>query len=253
MYTDHINIENYSMKLLLKSGLLLITMAIGAVAAVQANELEIKELKENISKRLPPNTTVSVKTTPISGVYEIMAGGQIMYADKEARYIFDGDLIDLKTKKNITEDTRGIVRLDALAKLGEKNMLVYTPKGKIKHTITIFTDIYCPYCRKLHDEMGDYMDNGVKVRYLFVPFKGPKSVQTSVSVWCADDKNKAMDLAKSGKDVEKKTCDNPISRHQALATEIGIRGTPAIMLESGQILPGYVPAAKLLQQLNSSL
>ena len=241
------------MKLLLKPGLLLIILALGALSAVHANELEIKELTENISKRLPPNTKLSVKATPVSGVYEIMAGGQIMYADKDARYIFDGDLIDLKTKKNITEDTRGIVRLDALNQLGEKNMLVYTPKGKIKHTITIFTDIYCPYCRKLHDEMGDYMDNGVKVRYIFVPFKGPKSVQTSVSVWCADDKNKAMDLAKSGNEVEKKSCDNPISQHQALATDIGIRGTPAIMLESGQILPGYVPSAKLLQQLNSTL
>jgi len=241
------------MKLLLKSGLLIITMVLGAVSAVHASEAEIKELKENISKRLPPNTALSVKATPIKGVYEIMAGGQIMYADKDARYIFDGDLIDLKTKKNITEDTRGIVRLSALDKLGESNMLVYTPKGKIEHTITIFTDIYCPYCRKLHDEMPDYMNNGVKVRYIFVPFKGPKSVQTSVSVWCADDKNKAMDLAKGGKEVEKKTCNNPISQHQALATEIGIRGTPAIMLESGTILPGYVPSAKLLQQLNTQL
>ncbi|MCW8935326.1 MAG: DsbC family protein [Gammaproteobacteria bacterium] len=241
------------MKLLLKSGLLLITMVLGAVSAVHANEAEIKELKENINKRLPPNTALSVKTTPVKGVYEIMAGGQIMYADKDARYIFDGDLIDLKTKKNITEDTRGIVRLSALDKLGENNMLVYTPKGKVEHTITIFTDIYCPYCRKLHDEMPDYMNNGVKVRYIFVPFKGPKSVQTSVSVWCADDKNKAMDLAKGGKEVEKKACDNPISLHQALATEIGIRGTPAIMLESGTLLPGYVPSAKLLQQLNTQL
>ncbi|MCW9047724.1 MAG: DsbC family protein [Gammaproteobacteria bacterium] len=241
------------MKLLLKSGLLLITMVLGAVSAVHANEAEIKELKENISKRLPPNTALSVKTTPVKGVYEIMAGGQIMYADKDARYIFDGDLIDLKTKKNITEDTRGIVRLSALEKLGEKNMLVYTPKGKVEHTITIFTDIYCPYCRKLHNEMADYMSNGVKVRYIFVPFKGPKSVQASVSVWCADDKNKAMDLAKGGKEIEKKNCDNPISQHQALATEIGIRGTPAIMLESGTILPGYVPSAKLLQQLNTQL
>jgi len=241
------------MKLLLKSGLLLITMVLGAVSAVHANEAEIKELKENISKRLPVNTKLSVKTTPIKGVYEIMAGGQIMYADKDARYIFDGDLIDLKTKQNITEDTRGVVRLNALDKLGEKNMLVYKPDGKVKHTITVFTDIYCPYCRKLHDEMGDYMNNGVKVRYIFVPFKGPKSVQTSVSVWCAKDKNKAMDLAKSGNEVEKKTCDNPISQHQALATEIGIRGTPAIMLESGKILPGYVPSNKLLLQLNSTL
>jgi len=245
------------MKYLLKSSLvtrlMMIILVISPISLVYANDADIKALKEALVKRIPQAANATIKATPIKGLYEVMAGSQVMYMTKDARYILEGDLYDMQSKKNITEEARGSIRLEALDKLGEKNMLVYSPKGKVNHTITIFTDIYCPYCRKLHNEMADYMNNGVKVRYIFVPFKGPKSVQTSVSVWCSDDKNKAMDLAKGGSEVEKKTCDNPISKHQALASELGIRGTPAIMLESGQLLPGYVASDKLLQQLNSTL
>jgi len=245
------------MKLSLKPGLMLLTLlatfVFGATSTVFANEADMKALKEALTMRIPAAVNATVKPTPIEGLYEVMAGGQILYTTKEARYVFEGDLVDMKTRQNLTENARGSIRLDVVNKLGEKNMLVYTPKGKVKHTITVFTDIYCPYCRKLHDEMDDYMENGVKVRYIFVPFKGPRSVQTSVSVWCADDRNKAMDMAKGGKEVDNKTCDNPVSQHQALATQIGIRGTPAIMLESGKLYPGYVPFSKLLPKLDGTL
>ena len=225
-------------------------LALGSFSFVYANDADIKELKENLAKRLPPGAEAMVKVTPIQGFYEVMVGGQIMYMTKDIRYFFDGDLIDMQTKENLTDSARGGIRLEALDKLGEDNMLVYMPKDKVKHTITVFTDIYCPYCRKLHHEMDNYMNNGVKVRYIFVPFKGQKSIDTSVSVWCAKDKTKAMDMAKNGKSVESKKCDNPISKHMALATELGIRGTPAIMLDSGELLGGYVPSDKVIEKLN---
>ena len=243
------------MKYIIKSALVLLTLvsalALGPISTVHANNADIKELKAALSKRLPKAENATIKATPVEGLYEVLAGNQIMYMTKDARYIFDGDLYDMQTRNNMTEDARGVIRMGALDDLGEKNMLVYMPKGKVKHTITVFTDIYCPYCRKLHDEVGDYLKNGVKVRYIFVPFKGAKSVKTSISVWCADDKNEAMDLAKGGQSVEDKTCDNPISKHQALATELGIRGTPAIMLDSGKLLPGYVPSNNVILQLNT--
>ncbi len=229
------------------------TLVLGPISVAFADSADVSALRKALSKTMPAAADAKIKETPIKGLYEVMAGGQIMYMTQDARYVLDGDMYDMTSRKNITEDSRGAIRLAALEKLGEKNMLVYMPKGEVKHTITVFTDIYCPYCRKLHDEMGDYMNNGVKVRYIFVPFKGPKSVQASISVWCADDRTAAMDLAKSGKDIEQKTCGNPISKHQALASELGIRGTPAIMLESGKMLPGYVPSGKVIQQLNSTL
>ncbi len=229
---------------------MLLALAFSVATTAYASDKDINELREKLATSMPAATGASIKATPINGLFEVMVGNKIMYMTVDARYIIDGDIYDMKNRANITEDARGAIRLDALNKLGEENMLVYMPKGEVKHTITIFTDIYCPYCRKLHDEMADYQNNGVKVRYIFVPFKGQKSVQTSVSVWCAKDKTKAMDMAKSGQEVETKTCDNPISKHQALAAELGIRGTPAIMLESGTMLPGYVPSAKVIDTLN---
>jgi len=241
------------MKLLPKSALILITLVLVSATSAYASDVDLTELKAALAKRMPTAAGASIKATPVKGLFEVVAGGQIMYMTKDARYIFDGDMYDMNTKSNITENARGSIRVDALNVLGEKNMLVYMPKGEIKHTITVFTDIYCPYCRKLHNEMADYQSKGVKVRYIFVPFKGAKSIETSVSVWCAKDKTKAMDMAKSGKELEVKTCENPISQHQALASKLGIRGTPAIMLESGTMLPGYVPSAKVIEQLTSTL
>jgi len=129
-------------------------------------------------------------------------------------------------------------------------MLVYTPE-QVDYTVTVVTDIDCPYCRRLHGEMSEYMANNVKVRYIFMPLKGKSDFDTTVSVWCAKDKNNALDLAKSGAEIEALVCDNPIKEHLTVAREIGIRGTPAIILETGEMLPGYVPVAKLLGELKA--
>ena len=237
------------MKFLLKASFLALLLTVNP--AIAADTDEIKEVRAAIAKRMPRAADGTIKTTPLKGIYELMAGGQVMYVSKDARYVIDGNLFDLEQRRNLTEETRGTLRKQVLDDLGEANMLVYTPKGETKHTITVFTDIYCPYCQRLHQEMDQYMAGGVKVRYIFLPFKGKKSFDTSVSVWCAKDPNAAMDKAKSGEEVESKTCDNPIEKHQALAAELGIRGTPAIMLENGYLNPGYVPADKLIQQMEA--
>ena len=169
--------------------------------------------------------------------------------DQSARYMLDGDLVDLASRVNYTERSKSKIRLTAINALGEDNMLIYTPK-QVDHTITVVTDIDCPYCRRLHSEMDQYMASNVKVRYIFMPLKGKSDFETTVSVWCAKDKNNALDLAKSGIKIEALNCDNPIKDHLVLARQIGIRGTPAIILETGEMLPGYVPAAKLLKEMN---
>lgn len=245
------------MRTLLKTGLLItlcsVTIAFTTAMAADADttEQDIKELRQALSKMLPQAAGANITKTPVKGIYQFISGPKVMYMTKDARYIFDGDLIDFVARRNLTEDMRGIGRKKLLSDLGEKNMLVYSPKGKTKHTITVFTDIYCPYCRRLHDEMNQYMTAGIKVRYIFLPFKGKKSFDDSVSVWCADNPQKALDKAKSGESVEAKTCPNPIDQHRQLATALSIRGTPAIMFEDGTLSPGYIPAAKVIQQLNS--
>lgn len=207
------------------------------------------KLKKALAKNMPNIEITQISESPIPGLYEVIIGAQVVYMDQSARYMLDGDLVDLSNRENYTEKAKSTIRLTAINALGEDNMLVYTPK-QVDHTITVVTDIDCPYCRRLHNEMDDYMKNNVKVRYIFMPLKGQSDMDTTVSVWCAKDRNNALDLAKSGTKIEALKCDNPIQNHLALAREIGIRGTPAIILETGEMLPGYVPVAKLVQEMN---
>lgn len=208
----------------------------------------VKQVKAAIAKRLPNVEIDSVKKSPVDGLYEVISGSQVVYMTKDAVFMIDGDMVDLKTKRNHTEEAKGQRRLSKLDALGEGKMLVYTPE-KTNHTVTIVTDIDCPYCRRLHDEMGRYLDYGVKVRYVFMPLKGRGDMDKTVSVWCSDDRNTSLDIVKAGGEIDSKQCDNPIRQHLKLARNIGVRGTPAIILENGTMLPGYVPIEKLIHEL----
>ncbi|MCW9013190.1 MAG: DsbC family protein [Gammaproteobacteria bacterium] len=238
------------MKLLLNLILAVLVMGINPAMAAEESA-DIKQLRAALVSKTADAANLSIKTTPMPGMYEVIVGARVLYMSKDARYVFDGDIFDYQKGVNLTEPTRGLARKAMVDELGEENMVVYKPEGEVKHTLTVFTDIYCPYCVRLHREMDEYMAQGVKVRYIFVPFKGKKSFDTSVSVWCAKDQNKAMDEAKAGDSIESKTCDNPVERHRALATVLGIRGTPAMMFDNGKLNPGYVPVARAIQQMES--
>lgn len=208
----------------------------------------VEQLREALAKSMPQVNPTKISTTPVAGLYQVIVGSQVVYMDVNARYMIEGDLFDLKTKVNVTEDAKSVIRLATIDKLGSDSMIVYTPE-KIKNTITVVTDIDCPYCRRLHNEIPDYLENEVQVRYIFMPLKGPADMKKTVSVWCSDDQQLALDIAKSGGDVEEKTCENPIKKHLKIARELGVRGTPAILLEDGTLLPGYVPVDKLVVEL----
>ena len=218
------------------------------VTSVSVADTVMDDLRANLEKNVPGVSVDKIRETPVEGIFEIVIGADIYYMDQGARYVIDGDLIDLSNKRNFTEETRTASRKTRIDELGEENMIVYTPK-KVDHTITVVTDIDCPYCRKLHREMDQYMSKNVKVRYIFMPLKGKADFNTTVSVWCAKDRNKALDIAKSGGDLESGNCENPIAEHLKLSREIGVRGTPAIILENGDMLPGYVPVNKLVPEL----
>ena len=214
-----------------------------------AAEDGVELLKKNLTERIPTANITRVKETPVDGLYEVVVDSEIYYMNIGARYIINGDLTDLATRTNITEETRSSNRKAIIETFGEENMVVYSPK-EVANTITVVTDIDCPYCRRLHSEMDEYMKNNIKVRYIFMPLKGKADFETTVSVWCSENQNEALDIAKSGGKLEKASCDNPIQKHLALARELGVRGTPAIIMENGKMLPGYVPAKKLIPELN---
>ncbi|NNJ97166.1 MAG: DsbC family protein [Gammaproteobacteria bacterium] len=225
-----------------------LALTVAAATQVSANE-DVDELKNALAKRLPQYEVSRIDSTPIEGLYQVILSGQVIYMTKDARYMLDGNLVDLSTKKNYSEDAMSEIRLSQLEQLGEENMVVYTPET-VKHTITVVTDIDCPYCRRLHSEMDQYLDGGIKVRYVFMPLKGKGDYQTTVTVWCSEDKNEALDMAKAGTELQAKDCDNPIDQHLKVSRSLGVRGTPAIILQDGSMLPGYIPAKKLVTELN---
>ncbi|MCP4409565.1 MAG: DsbC family protein, partial [Gammaproteobacteria bacterium] len=228
---------------------LIFTVLIYGQMAAAADPTDNIRLK--LATLVPGMNPDSIEATPVKGLYEVAYGAQVMYFSGDGRYMLRGNLIDLDQRKDLTEKTRNKARKAALAKLGKEDMIVFSPK-QIKHTITVFTDIDCPYCRKLHAEMEEYKQAGIEVRYLLFPRAGVKtpSYEKAVSVWCADDKNKALTDAKQGTKVDTKDCKNPIEAQMNLGQLVGVTGTPAIILEDGEMLPGYRPAKQLAMMLD---
>ncbi|HHJ15007.1 MAG TPA: DsbC family protein [Gammaproteobacteria bacterium] len=207
--------------------------------------------RETIRKALHGLDVQSVEPTPIAGLYEVVIGTQVIYISADGRYVVQGDLVDYRARRSLTEERRAALRRKIIDGLDESKMIVYKPR-KVKHVVTVFTDIDCGYCRKLHRDIQGYLDRGIEVRYLFFPRAGAHSASydKAVSVWCASDRKKALTDSKNDRPVPKKTCDNPIDEHMELARQLGLRGTPYILLENGMSPPGYVPPRQLAHMLD---
>jgi thiol:disulfide interchange protein DsbC len=212
-----------------------------------------KSIRDSLRVMLPGLAPDEINDTPVDNLYEVVFGTKLVYITGDGRFLMQGKIIDLETRSEITEDRMSALKTDAMAAVSEENMIIYGPENP-KHTVTIFTDIDCGYCRKMHAQMDQYEAQGIRVRYLFYPRAGvgSDSYTKAVSVWCADDRHGAMDMAKAGQSVPTKTCDNPVADHHALGQSFGIQGTPALVLENGEVIPGYVPADKLRRALDRS-
>ena len=193
-----------------------------------------------------------IRPSAIEGLYEVVIGPHVFYVSADGRHMLQGDLVDMANGRNLTQPEREAALRNAIDGIGEANMLIFSP-DKPRHTVTVFTDIDCGYCRKLHHEMADYHAKGIRVRYLMFPRTGVNSpsYDKAVSVWCSDDRNDSLTRAKNGKDPAPKTCDNPVEAHMDLGRSIGVQGTPSIVFEDGRVLPGYVPAARLAAMLEA--
>jgi thiol:disulfide interchange protein DsbC len=194
-----------------------------------------------------------IRPAAIAGLYEVVIGPHVFYVSADGRHMLQGDLVDMASGRNLTQPEREAALRTAIDGVGEANMLIFSP-AKPRHTITVFTDIDCGYCRKLHHEIADYHAKGIRVRYLMFPRSGvgSPSYDKAVSVWCAEDRNESLTRAKNGRDPAPKKCDNPVERHMAMGQSIGVRGTPSIVFEDGRVVPGYVPAERLAAMLEAA-
>jgi thiol:disulfide interchange protein DsbC len=204
-----------------------------------------------VASHLPGAHAADLRTTPIPGIYEFRQGAELVYVTADGRYGFAGDLYRLADRNNLSDARRRELRLDLLRSVPESSMVVFAPP-QTKYTITVFTDVDCTYCRALHKQIADYNRLGVKVRYMFFPRSGPNTESWSKAeqVWCSADRQSALTQAKLGVALKSAVCKpNPVADQYALGRAIGLTGTPGIVTESGELLPGYAPPDELVQEL----
>jgi thiol:disulfide interchange protein DsbC len=194
-----------------------------------------------------------VRISPVSGMYEVTKDADISYLSADGRYAIVGDMIDLDTNANISENRRRGIRARMIDTVPESEMLVFSPKDP-KYTITVFTDIDCGYCRRLHSQIAEYNRLGIRVRYMFFPRSGPdtESWHKAEAVWCSSNRNEALTRAKKGEDLKAPNCPAEIvKRDYELGNKLNVTGTPAIFLASGEMLPGYAPPNELVNYLKT--
>lgn len=210
-------------------------------------------IESSLRKVLPDMKTDQIRPSPIEGVSEVQVGPRLFYVTNDGKYLLQGSLIDLQTRQDISEERRKAFRLEAVNAVGEQSMIIFPAKNP-RHTITVFTDVDCTYCRKLHKEINRYNDLGITVRYLLYPRSGANtpSYYKTVTVWCNENRQDALTRAKAGEDLKRLDCPNPILSLIELGEAVGLQGTPAIILDDGEMVPGYVPPDKLAQALDAS-
>ncbi len=225
-----------------------------AVEPVSAADIDNPALKKVLSSLAPGKTPDRLEPSPVPGLYQVVYGPQVFYVSKDGRFVVDGDVVDVKQGKNLTEELRAAGRLKLINAVDPANMIIFAPKH-VKHVVTVFTDVDCPYCRKMHSQIDKYNQYGIEVRYLAFPRTGVNtpSYFKAVSVWCAADRKKALTAAKLGKPVPLRRCNSPVDHQLTLAEKLGITGTPTLILEDGSVLPGYVPPKKLSEYLDGKL
>lgn len=213
------------------------------------------DVRRKLEAALPEIPVKSVERSQMPGFYLATLGdGTLVYVSEDGGYMLAGNLFRLlETGKvvNLTEQTRGRERRKALRRIPADEMVVFSPEGGAKAVVTVFTDIDCGYCRRLHQEMAELNRWGIEVRYLAFPRAGveSESYDKIVSAWCADNPRAALTRAKQGRSIPDKTCSNPVREHLALGREMGVTGTPAMVLQSGRLIPGYLAAAELAREL----
>jgi thiol:disulfide interchange protein DsbC len=221
----------------------------GLSMAVSAAD-DLAKLKADFEQKIQGLKIEQIKPSPLPGLYQVIANGQVVYISADGRYIFQGQVYDQTEGVNLTEQAKATVNAKLLSKFDDSKTIVFAPK-KSKYTLTVFTDTSCGYCRKLHQEVPELNKQGVKVRYMMFPRAGLGSPDAKLleSVWCAKNQQEALTIAKSGGQVPEKSCANPIAEHLDLGRKLGLQGTPMMITNKGTVIGGYLEPNQLIAKL----
>jgi thiol:disulfide interchange protein DsbC len=225
-----------------------------ATAATGSGGSADAKVREAI-KRLNPQISVEyIGVAPLPGFREVIAGGQLVYISDDGRYLVQGAVVDLQGgNRELMKGSPAMARYraDLLKSVPHADRIVFSPPNA-KYTVSVFTDIECGYCRKLHSEIAEINRQGIAVEYLAFPRMGLGSQdhKDMISVWCSTDRKKALTEAKSGRPVQSRDCTNPVTMEYNIGQRVGVDGTPAIFAADGTQLGGYLPPAALRKALD---
>jgi len=226
-----------------------------SAASRQAKAAVPADVRARVVSKLEGAKPEDVSPSPVPGLYEVTLGGLIAYVSGDGKYLISGNVYDLETQTNLTASRRNAARAKALATAPEDEMIIFSPANP-KMTVTVFTDVDCGFCRRLHNQMGEFNKAGVRVRYLMYPRTGPgtQSWRKAEAIWCAKDRRDALTRAKRGEDLPTKSCPeaSALKTQYALGEDLGVEGTPAIFTETGDYVGGFLTPGQLVQAVQET-
>lgn len=237
------------------TALILLAMTTLAAAGEPANKAVSDALRAALAQPSMGMEVETVETSVIPGLFEVQfTNGPMVYSTASGDHFIVGDIFSVNAKgyTNLTEQRRDGQRLEKLAEVDPKDMIIFAPEGEVRAHVTVFTDVSCFYCQKLHKEVPELNKRGVEVRYLAYPRSGVDSAgfRQLATAWCAADKQSALTRLKAQLPVPENVCaDNPIEAQYELGQQLGVRGTPALVTETGAMIPGYQSADDLMVSL----
>lgn len=192
-----------------------------------------------------------VSAAPIPGFREVIVSGQVLYISDDGRYLIQGSLFDIQARADLSQSGLAEVRRELVSTVPASEKIVFAPENP-DYTVTVFTDVGCGFCRRLHQEVDEYNRLGIAIEYLAYPRGGPGSedFRTMEAVWCSSDRRQAMNTGMAGRPVRASSCETPVLAHYELGNRVGLTGTPLIVTESGASMPGYMPPAALRETLD---
>jgi thiol:disulfide interchange protein DsbC len=227
--------------------------AIAPASAQQAaDDEELTKVRQKVNAMFQAISPEDVTPSPLEGWYTIHRGSIVAYVSADARYLIQGDLIDLDSNVNLSEYVRNSSRREVMSSVSDEDVIAFSP-AEVKYSIAVFTDVDCTYCRRLHNQIDEYLAYGIEIRYLMYPRNGPSSPAwtTAEEVWCSNDRNSALTAAKADRKFASTNCDaSAIAQQYDLGQEVGLTGTPAIVLDDGTLISGYLPPDQLKARLD---
>lgn len=220
------------------------------VAALPVQAQDYQAVRDRLQSLTGPDTDIAIAESAIPGMLQVRLGGDVVYMSEDGRYLMQGRLLDLESRTDLTNAAKTDIRKELVQEIDMGQLIQFGPEEP-DFELLVFTDVDCGYCRRLHEQIAEYNEVGIRINYLAFPRAGAGSgtFQKMDAVWCSEDQHAAMDEAKAGGSPRAERCESPVADQYRLGQALGVTGTPALVTMDGDLIPGYVPADDLRGRL----